>query len=170
MAKSAKSVLPVQDLGGSLHAHVEPRGGGTLVTLSGNVTELADFTPLLRLRGPLLIDLHGIERINSLGVRGWAQFVRECEAAGLDPSFERCSPVMVQQISMIASFMGTGSRVRSLIAPYLCPSCNAEEFQLVDITGGARRAVQPTIPCPKCRTPMQLDELDEMYESLFAKL
>ena len=170
MAKSAKSVRPTQDLGGGLLFHIEPRGAGTAVALSGNVTELADFTPLLKLRGPLRVDLGAIDRINSLGVRGWIQFVRDCEATGLDPSFERCSPVMVQQVSMISNFMGSSPRVTSLVVPYLCPTCNAEEFQLVDIAGGARRAVQPTIPCPKCKSPMQIDELEEMYESLFEKL
>jgi len=161
---------PAHDLGGSLTARIEPRDGGTWVALSGNVTELADFTPLMQLRAPLRFDLGEIERINSLGVRGWVNFVRDCEAAGLELDFERCSPVMVQQLSMISNFMGSRSRVTSLVVPYLCPSCNAEEVQVIAVSRGAQLAIQPTIPCPKCRTPMQVDELEEMYENLFEKL
>lgn len=164
MAKSG------QDLGGGLTARVEPRDGGTWAGLAGNLTEAADLSPLTRLRGPLFFDLGGIEHINSLGVRNWVHFVRDCETAGHDVSFERCSPVMVQQISMISNFVGRRARVRSLVVPYLCPACNAEDQQVVALAPGAGLAIPDGIPCPKCKTAMQVDELPEMYESLHDKL
>jgi hypothetical protein len=155
------------DLGGGLTAHVEMRDGATWVTLSGNVTEAADFLPLTKMRGPLRFDLGAVERINSLGVRSWVTFVKKCETSGIELIFERCSPVIVTQISMISNFMGR-SRVKSLYAPYVCGACNTEHLQLVEVTPGAPLAVQPTLPCPKCQSVMQLDELDAMYRSLFA--
>ena len=159
-----------QDLGGSLVARVEPSNGATWVILTGGISEAADFTSLTMLPGPLHFDLSGIERINSLGVRNWVQFVRSGEAAGLAMTFERCSPVLVQQISMISNFMGTRSRVRSLVVPYLCPSCHAEATQLVELSPEAPLQVPPSMPCPKCATAMQVDELEEMYQSLYEKL
>jgi len=164
MAKSGK------DLGGGLSVRVEPRDGGTWVALAGNISEAADLSSLAALRGPLMFDLSGIERINSLGVRNWVFFVDDCERAGIPMTFERCSPVMVQQIGMISSFMGRTSRVRSLIVPYLCPSCNAEGTQLAELVSGKPLAITPTIPCPKCQTPMQIDELPELYETLRERL
>ena len=162
MAKSG------QDLGGSLTAQVEQRDGATYITLDGPVTELADFTPLTRLRGPLRLDLAGIDRINSIGVRSWILFVKQAEAMGLSLTFERVSPAMVLQISMISNFMGAKSRVRSLLVPYLCNSCHYEHLQLVEVTPGVALAVPPRMACPKCGAAMHLDELEAMYGSLFA--
>ncbi|MCX5744077.1 MAG: hypothetical protein NT062_16430 [Proteobacteria bacterium] len=157
-----------QVLGGSLVAHIDHRDGATQVALVGKITEAANFA-LMQLTSPVNFDLSAIEGINSLGVRAWVHFVRDGEVAGLDMTFQRCAPVLVQQISMISNFMGSRSRVTSLFVPYLCPKCNAEELRLVNVTPGTPIAVAPSIPCPKCKTSMQLDELEEMYESLFEK-
>ncbi len=159
-----------QDLGGSLTARIEPRDGGTAVALDGNLTEAANLALLMTLPAPVRFDLSGVDRINSLGVRSWVQFVRDSEAAGRALSFERCSPVLVQQLSMISNFMGSQSRVTSMFVPYLCPSCSAEATHLVEVMVGVPLSVPFTIPCPKCKTAMQVDELEEMYASLNQKL
>ncbi|HEU0031998.1 MAG TPA: hypothetical protein VFQ53_15300 [Kofleriaceae bacterium] len=156
-----------QDLGGALLAQVESRDGGTWVGLSGNVTEIANFAPLMKLGSPLRIDMGGIQRINSLGVRGWSVFVKEAEDAGIQLIVERCAPVIVQQIAMISNFMGSRTVVRSLLVPYYCSSCSEEALQQVEVTRGAPLAVPPSMPCPKCRSAMQLDEPDAMYDNLF---
>ncbi len=158
-----------QELGGSLVARVEVRDGATWIALIGKVTEAANFTPLMKQRSPVHVHLSAVERINSLGVRGWVHFVRDCEAAGLAMTFDRVSPVMIQQVSMISNFFGARSQVRSLFVPYLCPKCNSEDTKLVEVTPGAPLPVALTVPCPKCGSPMQLEELEEMYASLFDK-
>lgn len=156
-----------QPLGGPLSAQIEQRDGATSVALVGKVTEAADFSKLIALRTPLRVDLSAIENINSLGVRSWCNFVRDCEAAKLPLVVEKVSPVMVQQMSMISSFMGTHAWVTSILVPYLCPSCNAEDQRLVEVTRGEPVTVPSSIPCPKCTTQMQVDELEEMYDNLF---
>ncbi len=163
MAKSG------QDLGGSLKAQIEPRDGGTWIALSGPITELADLTPLTRQRGPLRMDLAGVDRINSVGVRNWIQFVTKAETMGLSVAFERVSPALVLQMSMITNFMGTHPQIRSLLAPYLCTSCQNEHLQAIEVTPGVPVAVPGRLPCPKCGQPMQLDELEAMYGTLFAR-
>ena len=154
------------DLGGGLKAQIDAQGGASHVALLGAVTEAASFTPLTQLGTPVRIDLAGVERINSIGVRNWIHFVKQCESSGIDLSFERCSPAIVQQISMISNFMGARSRVTSLFAPYLCGSCNAEHLELVSVTPGHPVAVQHALSCPKCQAPMMLDELEAMYGAL----
>jgi hypothetical protein len=146
---------------------MEPRDGGTWVALSGHITELADFGVLMTLRGPVRIDLGDVERINSLGVRTWVHFVRDCEAAEIPLSFERVAPVLVQQTSMISNFFGARSPVVSLQVPYLCPACNAEDLRLVPVSPGVPLDIATSIPCPKCQTAMQVDELEDMYTNLF---
>ncbi|MBA3391095.1 MAG: hypothetical protein H0T89_00540 [Deltaproteobacteria bacterium] len=157
-----------QSLGGSLAAHIEYRDGGTSVALFGKVTEAADFSKLTALRTALWVDLSAVENINSLGVRAWCNFVRDCERAKQPLVIEKMAPVMVQQMSMISSFMGTHAQVKSIFVPYLCPSCNAEDLRLVELTSrDAPVTVPSNVLCPKCKTPMQVDELDGMYENLF---
>jgi len=136
----------------------------TWIALSGHLNEATDFTPLKKLPGPLVIDLSEIERINSLGVREWIYFVRECETAGVALTFERCSPLIVNQMSMISNFMGSRSRVKSILIPYLCSSCNHEHDELLELSAGAE--IHRTMPCPKCQSTMYLDDLVEMYTEL----
>lgn len=157
------------DLGGGLQYRVERRAGTTWIALSGNITEAAEFEPLKRMPAPLVIDLSEVTRINSLGVRAWIYFVRDCEAMGQTLSFERCPPIIVSQMSMVSNFMGTRSRVLSVLAPYLCPSCNNEDLQLLELSGGKTVQVNETSTCPKCRSTMEFDDLVAMYTELFVQ-
>lgn len=167
---AAKQQGQGQALGGGLFAQIERGAGGSRVVLAGNVTELAVLKPLLSVGNKIDIDLQAVDRINSLGVRHWVHFVRDAEAAGIALSFDRVSPVMIQQLGMISSFFGTRSKVRSLFVPYFCASCNNDALQLAEVGSDGAIAIQPTIPCPKCKSPMQIDELEEMYESLSGML
>ena len=90
-----------QDLGGPLKATIDRRDGATSVVLTGYINDATDLGPLQRLPGTLRVDLAGVERINSVGVRIWVHFVRDREKAGGDLICERCSPVIVQQIGEI---------------------------------------------------------------------
>jgi anti-anti-sigma regulatory factor len=158
-----------QDLGGPLKATIDRRDGGTRVALVGYINDATNLSSLAKLTGPLHIDLSGIDRINSVGVKTWVQFVRDCERSGINLTCERCSPVIVQQLSMISNFMGTRARVASMYVVYVCPSCHAERLELVEITPGVRPSVAATLPCAKCKGTMQLDEVEEMYTRLFEK-
>jgi hypothetical protein len=148
-------------LGGSLRSRVERQNGETRVALSGNINERADLTPLEKLPHPLVIDLGGLQRINSIGVRNWMNFVRARESAGAELTFERLPPIMVGQMAMITRFMGARSRVKSVLVPYACPSCHHEHLQLLEVAPNAR--IEPQMPCPKCATVMELDEVVETY-------
>lgn len=152
------------NLGSSLWCRVAQRDGATWVDLGGNINEEVDLAPLKQLPGPLVLDLSMINRINSLGVRDWIDFVHDREAAGIDLVFDRCSPAMVTQISMISNFMGARSRVRSILVPYLCPACSHEHLEQLDVTRGV--SVQPALGCPKCGAAMELDELMDTYSRL----
>src|SRR5262249_53669956 len=109
-----------------------------------------------------------IDRINSVGVRYWMDFVKAREKAGVSLTFERCSPVMVGQITMITHFMGARSRVKSLLAPYSCTGCKSESDVVVEAAPGAQ--VQATLPCPKCGARMELDDLVESYADALARV
>jgi hypothetical protein len=157
------------DLGGGLIYRVERRDGTTWIALTGNISELANFDPLKAMPGPLVLDLSGLTRINSLGMRNWVYFVRDYEALGQALTFERVPPVVVNQMSMISNFMGAHSLVRSLVLPYLCPSCSKEDLQVLELTNGKAAQVNESAPCPKCRAAMEFDDVHDMYTELFVK-
>jgi anti-anti-sigma regulatory factor len=148
-------------LGGSLRARIERRDSGTLVALSGHLDESCNLAQLATLAGPIVIDLGELHRINSVGVRYWMDFVRAREKAGVALTFERCSPMMVGQITMIRGFMGARSRVKSFYIPYLCSACKLEYMHVLEVASGG--AVQATLPCPKCKARMDIDDLAETY-------
>jgi len=155
-------------LGRSLRSRVEQRNGGTWVALVGNLNEASDLTPLASLPGPITIDLGELDRINSVGVRYWMDFVSAREKAGVALAFERCSPMMVGQITMITRFMGTHSRVTSLLVPYACTKCRAEQLTVLDVASNER--AQPTLVCPKCGSRMDLDDLVETYDEALRRV
>ncbi len=155
------------DLGGTLVARIESREGATWVGLSGDITEAARLDELARLPAPMRIDLGDVRLINSLGVRAWFQFIARCEAAGMAVTVERCAPVMVSQISMIKGFMGTRTRVASILVPYFCQACNNDDTKLFNVQPGVPLEVPPTSTCPRCKGLTVLDELETMYPTLF---
>ena len=154
-------------LSDSLKCRVETRNGATVVSFAGHINEAADFTKLKNLSGPLVFDLSEIDRINSLGVRDWIRLVREINTAGIELTFERCSPMIISQYGMISNFMGPSPRIKSVLVPYLCPACQHEHLQTQDVTPGVALSVPLKLPCPKCQTPMDLDDLAETYNRVF---
>jgi hypothetical protein len=155
-------------LGGTLKSRIEKRGGATWIALDGTLNEACNLAPLTQIAGPIVIDLAGLSRINSVGVRNWMDFVRSREAAGVDLTFERCSPSMVSQMSMITKFMGSRSRVKSVHVPYVCGSCKTEHLHVLDVAPGTE--VPARMACPKCGSAMEVDDLLETYSEALRTL
>jgi hypothetical protein len=140
------------------------------IELRGEIDENADFSELRQtLRGDVELGLEGITRINSCGVREWVNFVR-----GLTQvhalSFSRCSPPVVLQLNTIFNFRGR-AHVSSFMAPYVCETCHADEYKLLDVAEHFpdRRAHVPAFRCRRCGGVMVFDELPERYLSFLAE-
>ncbi len=142
-------------------------GGRTTVTLIGVLDEDVDLRPLIELTGEVAIDLSGVHRISSTGVREWIDFMRilsdRCRVF-----LVACSPASVIQLNLIANFRGR-ARVESFIAPYECTCCGAEREVLLDATAAARTMIAgrtaPQVPALSCQcgSTMELAELPERY-------
>lgn len=138
--------------------------GIEVVELVGDIDEDSDFSELVALlRGKeARLNLRGIARINSIGVREWVNFVREV-GEGSKITLEECSPVVVTQLNMIANFAGAAD-IRSVVAPYVCDECGNEEDVLLEVAAVvADNDVLGTRPCGKCGATMELDDLPESY-------
>jgi hypothetical protein len=144
---------------------VQREGERIRVELKGEIDENAEFSELGRaLRGARVeLDLEGITRINSCGVREWVNFVRDLEVKRL--TFDRCSPSVVGQINAIYNFRGD-AEVRSFFAPYVCEACHADEYKLLEPAVHFPDRLRPSVPafrCARCDGPLVFDELPERY-------
>src|SRR5688572_3056912 len=115
-----ESQFPFEKLN-TMMFQVEEQGGTTRVVVSGEITEETDFGPILEVDGGTVrVDLGGVSRINSCGVREWLNFVTALKATGRKLILERCAPVIVTQLNTIYNFTAGGT-VRSVLGPYYCP-------------------------------------------------
>ncbi len=134
------------------------------VWLSGRIDENAELDRLSEELGraagrSVTLDLGGLTRINSIGVRAWMDFV-----SGSDRTItlERCPPVFVEQLNAIANFAGK-AQIASIRCDYECDA-DGEGF-LVDITvEDARAGKVPLSPrCPRCGVEMIPAQENHMY-------
>jgi anti-anti-sigma regulatory factor len=150
---------------------LEKTSGGLRLSFIGAITEDADLKPLVaELSGEVAIDLSEVSRINSVGVREWIDFVRECERANVRLLFDRCSPAVVAQMGMISNFFGVNGQVRSVYVPYHCDNCQHDQLRLVDVSAGLRDSLDAPIPCPQCKEEMAFDDLPETYAIFRARM
>jgi anti-anti-sigma regulatory factor/DNA-directed RNA polymerase subunit RPC12/RpoP len=141
---------------------------GPKISLSGPIDEWADFDALLAdvPAGPLLIvNLAGVDRISSVGVRVWIQFLDKLKLQDMQVMLDGCSVVIVRQLSMISRFRGHGT-VRSVYAPYYCSLCKTEQLRLVNLGLEVAPQLQMPVTCPTCGSSLELDEDEALYTEL----
>src|SRR5262245_48175591 len=91
---------------------VDESDGGRSLRLAGVIDELADLSFFAGLRGQVKLNLKQVTRINSYGVRAWIENIGKLsDEVSLD--YVECPPPMIDQMSMVAGFLGRG-RVVSL--------------------------------------------------------
>ena len=140
---------------------VQPAGDQTEVTITGVVDEHIDLAPLAPVSGRVRIDLQGVRRINSVGVRAWVDAMKGL-ASRAQVTFTRCSPPIVDQLNMIHGFLA-GARVESFYGAMICPTCETEHLALFDVRAVQQQGHLTEVRCPKCSTPMELDDIEDEY-------
>lgn len=144
---------------------VEDPSAETLdVHLAGRVCEYARFETLLEElpnSDKLVLDLAGIERINSLGVRQWIEFIERCRERYDSLRLQRCSVVFVSQVNTVSGFAHS-REITSVYAPFVCETCGAEQEVLVDVTRSMLVEL-PELVCSHDGEAMVFDDLEEVY-------
>ena len=149
-------------VGQRLEISAEAHPGGWLLRLSGVIDESFDRRQIVEGRqGVLVLDLDGVRRITSFGVREWVTAMAEVQAACF---FIRCRPAIVSQFNMVGNFAGRGQLV-SLYAPYHCALCDKGIEVLID-----RRTLVGTlaglrVTCPECQGTAEFDDIPETFFS-----
>jgi anti-anti-sigma factor len=132
------------------------------IDLHGAINEHTDLDALASsLRGATTLDARDVDYINSIGVRTWIRFARRCDADGVQLTLVALSPVLVAQMNMIAGFMG-GAKVRSVLAPFVCPECHRAQCTLIDLDGDVTASLGVPVVCD-CGAVMEFDDLPDQY-------
>jgi hypothetical protein len=134
---------------------------GSLVKLWGVVDNFFDTVDLKNpSEGLLVLDLDGVPRASSFGVRAWMAAMR-----GTGPGIvhlARVRPEMMRAFNL-SKWPAKNVRLVSIYLPLHCDACDHDQDQLVDVT--KCRSVQevPAAPCERCGGVCELDEIATSY-------
>ncbi len=140
------------------------------LTFGGEVTEASDF-PDLKLEGVTRVDLNvgGVTYINSGGVQGWTNWVRDFGQRFPKTllSLEKLPLILTRQLISVKGFVPRNSRIQSFYALYYCPDCDQEAQKLLivgkdfrfDKTQPELIDSQAEMKCATCAKPMEIDML-----------
>ena len=139
----------------------------TKITYIGPINEESEvhLSQLLgRLGKRCVFNFKQVEYVNSCGVRGWINFMREAEK-GREMMFEECTSEIVMQINMIPSFRGS-AKVKSVFASYVCDACQNHE-QVLFVQGknlpeNGDVTIEPR-NCGECGEEMEMEELEDEF-------
>lgn len=158
----------------STHSLREHRAGElTVVSIQGRLTESFPGQTLgKRLSGVVALELGGVERITSFGVRAWLEMLSEASSGLSRLYLARCSEPVVSQLNMIRSFSG-GGMVVSFYAPYQCTACKQSFERLLDCERDAaplQAGRAPAATCPHCQGEGVFDDEPASYFAFLSKL
>lgn len=138
--------------------------GTTRVWMSGAIDENADIKGLFdQLRGSVMLNMRGVERVNSMGVHRWVPLINKYAQQNLVVIDEISYP-LVQSANTVANMFGH-ALVRSCMAPYFCAKC--KDNVTLPVSRDEVQAARDDAPlkhCVKCRAPMDFDELDGYFD------
>lgn len=110
----------------------KPEGSRVVLELKGNIDEDANFTPPdLAGAAAVVLDLEGVNAINSVGIREWIKWVKALPGS-LQLSVRRCPKIIVDQINMVAGFLPGATKVESFYVPYYSEGSGAEKMVLFE--------------------------------------
>ena len=108
----------------------------------------------------LILDLGGVKKISSFGIREWVDFVAAAGKQVRSMILIECSPKVVDQLNMVANFAG-GGRVFSFYSPFRCDYCDTDHRVLLQVDKDHETIKSMKLaerPCPSCKEAMYFDE------------
>jgi anti-anti-sigma regulatory factor len=144
-------------------------GGITCLKFSGTIDESFEGKKIARAVSgdTLVLDLGGVKKISSFGIREWVDFVGTAGKQFKQLVLIDCAPKVVDQLNMVANFAG-GGRVFSFYAPFRCDYCDSEQRVLLDVGKDFETIKSMKLaerPCPSCKESMYFDEDGATYFS-----
>lgn len=138
---------------------------GNVVFLEGLIDENADFSPLLSESAPLCIDLSGISRINSIGVRSWMKFITQWGDKPME--YHECPAIISDQLVVTPVLLGVKKRsvnVKSAHISFSCSKCGRQEDRRILSSQVLPVVLQDAIepPCVTCKSKLTMINPDQL--------
>jgi hypothetical protein len=139
--------------------------GTMTLTLRGAIDENAELGSMPKVDADVvIIDMTGVDRINSVGINRWLPVMREL-SAGRRVHVVRLSYAASLQAANITNLFGSAV-IDSCLAPYYCAGCGATPTLEVTAKEYAASNQPPARACPSCQAPLEFDELEEYLSFL----
>jgi serine/threonine protein kinase len=147
----------------SVSISTERTGEVVCLHLDGVIDERFDASGLLMQLGrSSILDLAGIKRITSFGVRRWSEGFGELQPDVKNLYLVRCPPCVVDQLNMVLNFAGR-ARVLSVSANGYCEKCSDDRLLSVDLFGAEPLKQLARAICPECKSPLQLEQDPQQF-------
>lgn len=136
--------------------------------LVGILNEYADLSPLLAAQEPLRLNMGGLSKLNSIGIRNFLRFLSDWGPRSIQ--YENATSEFIDQLNMIPSLKGVNNHavIESFFVPWQCLECDHEDEVLMDsgtIVPTVEAGDDPERKCPKCSSDMSL-LVDSYFEFL----
>jgi serine/threonine protein kinase len=168
-----KTTTRAQAGSGRAHAVVDvvKDGAAALIKVSGLVDErFMGFGDIGQVK-TAVIDVSGMTRMTSFGVRQWLKAMDGLPKSITDSYLFACPTFFVYQLNMVLNF-GGAARAITVTAPYTCMSCGVESGESIDVLRDHAQILQGQLPereCTRCGGKLELDETPESYFAFVAK-
>src|SRR5438445_331785 len=108
----------------------------------------------------VVINVTGMTRMTSFGVRQWLKGMDALPKTVADLYLLGCPTFFVDQLNMVLNFGGAG-QVLTVVAPYTCPSCGAESGETIDVLAERAALAKGGVSdkeCGRCGSKLEFDE------------
>ncbi len=126
-------------------------------SIAGTIDEYADFSALMSVDPEMRLNLAGVKRINSIGLRNFMMFLKGWGKGKY--SFIDCPVEFVDQVNLIPSILKIGGQgsIESCQTPVVCKSCGRDGEIKVKLPQGSNKT-QPALKgkCPSCGGEFEL--------------
>ena len=170
MAREPKSTSPIVRAKAGVDSIIA--GDVALVNVSGLVDEhFTGFGAIGEGIRTVVINVSGMTRMTSFGVRQWLKGMDAMPKAVTDLYLLGCPTFFVDQLNMVLNFGGSAQAL-TVVAPYTCPSCGVESGETIDVLADraalAKGGVSDKV-CSRCGGKLEFDETPESYFSFVGK-
>ena len=127
--------------------------------LQGVLNEFADFEVLKMAPEPLRLNLSGLSKMNSIGIRNFLRFLSDWGPREL--FYEHATSEFIDQVNMIPSMKGAANQAKivSFNVPWQCLSCDHEDEVFMksdDVVPILEKDEELERTCPNCKNDMTL--------------
>jgi hypothetical protein len=139
--------------------------GARRFALSGAIDDRAGLDKIALLAAPVMVfDFDKVESVNSFGIKGWVQLIRQLSGSKL--IYERCPVVVIESINIVSTF-AKGVHIASFYLPLSCRSCDIETPKLITrekaSADGFIANLNSRFTCGSCERKLEFQDDESVY-------